>query len=629
MPTSKGFQTNPLPEEAGPRGDSYLLAVAIDAYAQCPPLSNCVRDAKALIAVLQERYGFEETHTHTLFNEEATLGNIYDRLDDLAHTITSDDNLLIYFSGHGFYHERSRSGHLIPVDARPNRRNQYLSNANLLNEIRAVNSFHTFLIVDSCFSGSLFARKNISGQAFAERANRYRSRWALAAGLIEEVDDGFHQDNSPFAKALLSFLRENTEPTVPASQLIQHVKRVTPHNARQTPVGGPLFKVDDVGGEFVFHLREGIDADEAAWQKAKDRDTILAYDDYLETYPDGKHAAEAQQRMEELEDQAAWEAAQRRDTIPAYRRYLQLYKKGAFRKEAAEAIAAKKKAARESKKEQPEPKAKEVPVKEPPPSRRESLYETVPVEGGNFKMGSEDGRDNEKPVHEVHLESFHIGKYPVTFDLYDRFCESTGQDKPKDKGWGRGRRPVIYVNWYDAVEFANWLSEQEGLEKVYRVVSSKDGKSISANWERNGYRLPTEAEWEYAARGGGQVRMDAARGGNQSKRFTYAGSNELDEVGWYEKNAAGKTHPVGEKKANELGIYDMSGNVWEWCWDWYDSNYYKKSAKENPQGPDSGSYRVRRGGAWLLTPRHCRVAYRPTWYPTIRSNYVGFRLVRS
>lgn len=618
MPASKGFQTNPSPEEAGPRGDSYLLAVAIDTYAHCPPLSNCVRDAKALIAVLQERYGFEETHTHTLFNKEATLGNIYDRLDELAHTITSDDNLLIYFSGHGFYHERSRSGHLIPVEARPNRRNQYLSNANLLTEIRAVNSFHTFLIVDSCFSGSLFARKNISVQTFAERANRYRSRWALAAGLIEAVDDGFHQDNSPFAKALLSFLRENTESAVPVSQLIQHVKSVTPHNARQTPVGGPLFRVDDVGGEFVFHLREGIDAEAAAWQKAEDRDTILAYDDYLEAFPDGRHAAEAEQRMEQLEDQAAWEAAQRRDTIPAYRRYLRLYKEGAFREEAQEAIDAKKSAAPENQKEQPAPERKKEPVKQKPPSRRESLYETVLVEGGRFKMGSEEGSDNEKPLHEVKLESFHIGKYPVTFDLYDQFCEQTGREKPDDKGWGRGRRPVIYVSWFDAVEFANWLSEQEGLEKVYRVVSTKDGKAVNANWERNGYRLPTEAEWEYAA-----------RGGNQSNGFIFAGSNELDEVGWYDKNAAGKTHPVGEKKANELGIHDMSGNVWEWCWDWYDSDYYSKSETTNPKGTDTGQYRVVRGGSWILSVNYCRVAVRFGHFPGVRDINQGFRLART
>lgn len=203
---------------------------------------------------------------------------------------------------------------------------------------------------------------------------------------------------------------------MPVSQLIQHVKRVTPHNARQTPVGGPLFKVDDVGGEYVFQLREGIDAEEVAWQKAKDRDTILAYDDYLEAFPNGQHAAEAEQRMDQLEDQAAWEVAQRRDTIPAYRRYLRLYKKGAFREEAQEAIAAKKSVARENQKEQPAPKIKETPVKQKPPSRRKSLYETVPVKGGRFKMGSEEGGDDEKPVHEVKLESFHIGKYPVTFD---------------------------------------------------------------------------------------------------------------------------------------------------------------------------------------------------------------------
>jgi sulfatase modifying factor 1 len=233
------------------------------------------------------------------------------------------------------------------------------------------------------------------------------------------------------------------------------------------------------------------------------------------------------------------------------------------------------------------------------------------------------GDDDEKPAHEVRMESLFIGKYQVTFQEYDAFCEATGREKPEDRGWGRGRRPVIYVDWYDAVEYCNWLNEIWGLEKVYEINKGKKDPNnkkwlVTINENANGYRLPTEAEWEYAA-----------RGGQQSKDFTYAGSNNLDEVGWYGDNSGGKTHPVGEKKPNELGLYDMSGNVYEWCWDWFDGDYYQPSPKDDPHGPESGSYRVIRGGYWALNARACRVADRDDGYPARRSYNVGFRLVRS
>ncbi|MEO1385669.1 MAG: formylglycine-generating enzyme family protein, partial [Bacteroidota bacterium] len=155
-------------------------------------------------------------------------------------------------------------------------------------------------------------------------------------------------------------------------------------------------------------------------------------------------------------------------------------------------------------------------------------------------------------------------------------------------------RPVENISWEDCHVFIQKLNQKTG----------------------SNYRLPTEAEWEFAA-----------RGGNLSKGFEYAGSNTLDEVGLYKDNSNRTTHPVGQKASNELGLYDMSGNVWEWCQDWYGE--YPNGTYTNPQGPESGGIRVIRGGSWGHVPRYCRVARRNVHIPSNRNLDIGFRLSRS
>jgi len=178
----------------------------------------------------------------------------------------------------------------------------------------------------------------------------------------------------------------------------------------------------------------------------------------------------------------------------------------------------------------------------------------VEVKGGTFTMG-DNNYTNSSPEHPVTVGDFEIGKYPITFDEYDAFCEATGKEKPDDAGWGRGNRPVINVNWYDAIEYCNWLTEQEGIEPCYTIEKDEDGNITGVMYKEvpGAYALPTEEEWEYAA-----------RGGKDSMGYKYSGSDNLDEVGWYGQNSNGQTHPIGEKMPNELGLYDMSGNVWEW-----------------------------------------------------------------
>lgn len=222
-------------------------------------------------------------------------------------------------------------------------------------------------------------------------------------------------------------------------------------------------------------------------------------------------------------------------------------------------------------------------------------HEMIFVPGGSFMMGDDEGPyDREKPAHKVKLTGFFIGKYPVTQALWEALM---GNNPSRFQGNVSGRRPVEQVSWKDAQEFIKALNERTG----------------------RAYRLPTEAEWEYAA-----------RGGPLKEHYLYAGSDKLKEVGWYDENSHGETKPVGLKCPNGLGLYDMSGNVYEWCQDWYSNSYYQacadKGIVENPAGPVEGDARVLRGGLWLDFARDCRVALRNYGWPINRSSYVGFRL---
>jgi formylglycine-generating enzyme len=241
------------------------------------------------------------------------------------------------------------------------------------------------------------------------------------------------------------------------------------------------------------------------------------------------------------------------------------------------------------------------------------------IPGGMATLGSDAGEAREQPRHAVILSPFKMAKTETTWWQYNLFCEATGTQKPdKPAGWGgEGDNPVTNVSWYDAVDYANWLSDREGVEKAIQAGTDKD--KFTLNLQAKGYRLPTEAEWEYAARAGA---ADSIR---------YAGSNNIDEVAWCYGNS-NRTHPVAGKKANAFGLYDLSGNAYEWCWDWYGENYYttlQGSVVHNPKGPDTGDVAVLRGGSYDTYDHFCRAAQRVRNYRSSRHNDIGLRLARA
>ena len=522
-------------ERPAPQGANYLLAIAIDDYQYCPKLYNCVRDANDLVKLLTERYLFEPQNVTALINEEATRSNIYNALRKLASETTSRDNVLIYFSGHGEYDKIFRQGYWIPVDAPEGHYDQYIPNSEIKTILNAINSHHTFLMVDSCFAGALFAKgvgKNVSKRYEADP-----SRWGLTSGRNEVVSDGKPGDNSPFAESLLYRLRQNTT-SLGVSELCAYVVEYVQANSNQTPIGEPLKAEGHKNGQFVFHLRKDVGVKQPGGIK-------------MGAEPDRKR---------------------------------------------------------------PKPALKEKPTGKKKPVPPQGM---VFVNGGIFDMGDafEDGEWDECSVHSVKVSGFYMCRFQVTVEEFSRFVEAAGYKTDVEKSnicvlwddekwmkkaginWrydeiGKLRNPdeygnpVIYISWNDAIAYCNWLSEQHGYQKVYSI----NGRIVTTNWIADGYRLPTEAEWEYEAR----------RLGSMLK------------------------HTRDNSKISRDSIL-------EWCWDWYDESYYEQSKNSSdPRGPDTGYFRVIRGGRpFYERTDDASFSMRGYQEPDQGGNNLGFRLART
>lgn len=671
MNTKAGRDQAHKSQTTQPSGVNWLLTIAIDDYDHCAKLNNCVRDAKAITKILTEKYQFQKVEE--LYDAAANRKNIIAKLNDLQGKIKKDvDNLLIYFSGHGETEgedgdDDEQIGYLVPVDAARGDESDYFPHSFFKEKLNRIKTRHTFVIMDACFSGSFFIKIKSDKRSGAEHI---ASRWGFSSSLSHEVAlDGTPGDNSPFAQCLLETLEEHNA-SFGIHGLAEAVgNKMLERSARQTPVCLPFSDPNKYKGQFFFHPTQNeaqewtaIEnnenvaaevyynfwqkdsskqyAEEALWRYACSSNQAADYHLYRKHYPRGKYDNAS---LEKLDDATFFEA----NTVNQLRSYLRVFGDDANHADEAhqrinDLLSGIVPKTSPSKIILPEAPKLEIPL--------EGRVLDIPgfsfIKGGTFEMGDvmEDKEyDNEKPVHTVTVSDFYMGKYAVTFDEYDAFCNATKSSKPSDEKWGRARRPVINVDWYDAVEYCNWRSEQEGWERVYDIEkrlidpynqnkATEDAKRwyVQVNWNAKGYRLPTEAEWEYAAREGGRkVRFGNGKDIASPLEINFYAKEDRKKPYSIAGEYRGKTLPVDSFQPNSLDLYDMSGNVWEWCGDWYGETYYAESGNSNnPTGPSAGTYRVVRGGSWLLNPDDCRAANRDGFNPTNRYNDIGFRLVR-
>ncbi len=516
-----------------------------------------------------------------------------------------DNRLLFYYSGHGHTEKRGitqdQVGYLVMVDAGHPARDKVrfrmgsVPMANLLIQAKEISSRHVLFLFDSCFSGNILNARGTPAPDYITKVVKEPVRQFITSGSAEEPVP----DVSAFKTLFLDMLDGKRPEPFPdgyltGEELGLYLKQNLPiYNHNQHPQYGKINDARLDKGDFVFFInRADISEDSApiptpvvvnnqSEQQAGSlnvrvtpKNAVVKILNIRPKYSPGMALAAGKYHIE-----AAAEGYQTR------RRWVELAAGADLVVDIRllpEVISS------------PAPVAKKLsvsPYNNSLPATHtdsETGMEFVFVRGGCCQMGDTfgEGAGDEKPVHEVCVDDFYMGKYEVTQGAWRKVMGNNPSYFKKGD-----RYPVERVSWNDVQDYIRKLNKRSG---------------------RN-YRLPTEAEWEYAAKSGG-------------KREKYAGSNSVDDVAWYNGNSGGTTHRVGTKQPNGLGLYDMSGNVWEWCQDWYDEDYYSSSPRQNPTGPVSGEERLYRGGGWYDFPWLVRAAYRFRYSPGNAGNNVGFRL---
>jgi len=635
---------------------SYAVIIGIDNYKNLPhdrQLKNAVKDAKGVEAVLNKNYRFDKI-IH-LYNQEATKDRILEVLtEELPAMMGDQDSLFVFWAGHGDQEKGAQGreiGYLIPYDGEVGKIRKNLSMSELRDTVSTkLPAKHVFYVMDACYGGLLASTRSVDKKSrrdlsYLKEITRENVRQVLTAGgKGEEVLDGGPRGHSVFTGRLIEAL-EAAGDFITANEIQAIIKEKVYGDSRgqgktQTPAFGILSgsgdyvfipvmqdKLGNLAGESQARQRElellkKAEAD-ATSAKQKEQQEIQKKQAELDKLDKqiaemkgrlGSGAArssdsldaimamadqkeEQGKRLEELRQQRQVEEKQRQVEIEKLKREAVVKKGGQIRADLAkyQKVASSKYAqdmagsawdallvtypeARGIARGDTEAFLLAVGLTAPVTKDKITGMEFVSVPAGCFNPDSGNKQ--------VCLDAFHIGRFEVTQGQYKRIIGSN----PSHFSSCGDDCPVENVSWNDAQQFLQKLNAQTGQK----------------------YRLPTEAEWHYACTGGG-------------KNEEYCGGNNVDAVAWYDKNSGSKTHKVGTKQPNGLGIYDMSGNVWEWVSDWYGDSY--PTGNSNPTGASSGEFRVLRGGSWGGEPENVRASLRFRYRPGSRSSSIGFRLV--
>ena len=558
--SSRGIEVAGVKTDAGRKMDlydaSHALVIGVGDYEHWPCLEQVPSEIGKVSQILR-KHGFsvEEVVNPDDKELEAAFNQFIDN-----YGYNKKNRLLFFYAGHGYTMDDGKSGYLVPKNAPDPRKDRigFLRNALDMNQIlawcRKMRAKHALFLFDSCFSGTIFKQRALpdTPPAISRLASK-PVRQFITAGTAGEQVPASSTFTPAFVDALEYGLGDlNNDGYISGTELGLYLQDKVPRHVRQTPQYGKITDYNLSRGDYIF-LAGG-----SAYYPESETSSSKSGDDDPSA---GDTWTEPVTGMEFV-----W--------VPGG-----CYQMGMTE---AENISFKIHFIADIGKEKYESNKKNIDV----------LINSV------------------TPRHEVCVDGFWIGKYEVTIDHYREFLQATGdtdgvdwddESCPLGKGGSyslsdnkfaqSADQPMMEVSWHGARAFAEWLSRETGKE----------------------FRLPMEAEWEYAARSGG-------------KSQKYAGGNDVNSLAWYDDNSGDRTHEVGTKSPNGLGIYDMSGNVWEWCSDWFSTDYYSDSPRSNPQGPDSGSVRVVRGGSWIDIPRGVRAAYRIGNDPGRTGSYLGFRL---
>ena len=669
-------------------GTYRALIIGINDYKdpKIPDLETPLNDARSMADLLKNKYGFV---VESILDKRATRKSVYNALRDLSSKAKPDDSILIYYAGHGDLDRQYNDGWWIPYDATAGDPLTYLDNVQVQKAMRSMKARHVLLISDSCYSGTLFGQARgmppvIDNTYYLGLFNE-KSRWGMTSGNKTPVADDGTGGHSVFAYQLIKELRNNDKPYLSTQEIYTRIAPIVSNNSEQTPLCRPIRNTGDQGGEFVFIASSSAVVEiPASDVKAKAVLSVESNVTGARVFVDGRpvgttplsgvEVSEGEHRI--LVEKQGYDTYQKKARFEAGRTmsmYVDLSKKklltgrlyvetdpksarvrilnigpafyqgmdlepGRYQVEiSAEGYETEKQWVTLG---AGEDKYLDINLKQA--SVVGSGYQEkkinnslgmafVYVEPGSFMMGSsasESGRDKDEKQHRVTLsKGFYMQSTEVTIGQWRRFVSDTGfQSEAELQGWAwiyngkkweqkkgyywdktgfsqNDNQPVTCVSWNDVQKYMGWLNRKEGT---------------------NRYRLPTEAEWEYAARAGSTTAFANGR----ITELKCGHDSNLDAMGWYCGNSNKQTHPVAQKQPNDWGLYDMHGNVWEWCQDWYDKDYPTGNVTD-PTGPSSGSVRVLRGGSWGSLARGCRSAVRDGSLPDSRHDYLGFRLALS